>query len=249
MKYPDIENAVDPNSPSLAGRGQGGGWDHRNHHLRSSNTLTRRLHILAVWLSACLAFLSAGCARLGTPELTAQVQSIPAEHRDDLHIHLLNSPLDQLALGRLHDVAGYLRKAGFQHASYKHWVDGNALGRDLLELREKHPDARITLVGWSGGSLACWDAATVLAEHDQLVDCLIYLDSNWIKGRIEAHGHPDNIIRLVCIYNRTRQPPEGLPSATVYRVDTTNHMAVPTHDETIEAIITELTATATQSRF
>lgn len=207
------------------------------------------MHVPALWLLGLLALATAGCARIGTPALTADVQAVPAEQRQALHIYLLNSPLDQLAMGRLHDVAGYLRKAGFEHASYRHWVDGKALGREILSLREDQPEARVALIGWSGGSLACWDAATVLAEHSQVVDCVIYLDSNWIKGRIEAHGHPDNIIRLVCIYRRNNPPPKGLPGATVYRIDTANHMAVPAHAATIEALVAELTATATQSKF
>ena len=195
-----------------------------------------------------MALLFAGCASIGSAELTHRVSVLDQELRDNVHVYLINSPLDQFAMGRLGDVAGYLRKAGFANSSYRHWSSGGSLAKDLLELRERNPDARIALIGWSGGSLVCWDAATELAEHEQVVDCVMYLDSNWIKGRIEERGHPDNIIRLVLIYRQINEPPAGLPAARVYRIPTNNHMSIPAHDETIDALVDELIATATQSR-
>lgn len=208
--------------------------------------MRRMFHVV---IAALASLPLAGCASIGTPELTQRVRAVPDELRDNVHVYLINSPLDQLHVGRLGDVAKYLRQAGFEHASYRHWADGRSLARDLLTLRSQQPDARIALIGWSGGSLTCWDAATILSENQQIVDCIVYLDSNWIKNRLRDRGHPDNVVRLVCIYNEVRDPPEGLTAATVYRVQTTNHLSMPAHPQTVEALVEELIATATQPRF
>lgn len=204
--------------------------------------------ILAIICVVGFSYFGGGCAGIGSPELTNRVAALEPELRDNVYIYFINSPLDQFAMGRLGDVAKFLREAGFKNSTYRHWAGGSSLADDVLELRAENPDARIALVGWSGGSLVCWDAATVLNEHQQVVDCVIYLDSNWIKGRIEERGHPDNIVRLVLIYRQNIEPPAGLPAAKVYRIPTNNHMAIPAHEETMKAIVAEIIATATQSR-
>ncbi len=204
---------------------------------------------LALLITVTFICASSGCAAIGNEQLTARVQSVPADQREDMHVYFINSPLDQLHFGRLGDVTKYVREAGFEHASYKHWAEGKSLAREVLRLRENNPYARIAFVAWSGGSLTVWDAATELSNHDEIVDCIVYLDSNWIKGRLKDRGHPDNVVRIVCIYNESREPPQGLPAATVYRVPTKNHMAVPAHPDAVEALVNELIATATQSRF
>lgn len=212
---------------------------------RFSPSAPRRLG--GSFLLFLIVFATCGCASLGTPELTNRVAALDQPTRDNVHVYLINSPLDQLAIGRLGDVAKYLRKAGFENSHYWHWATGAALTDKLLEIRAANPNARIALVGWSGGSLAVWDAATALEEQQQIVDMAVYLDSNWIKGRIEDRGHPNNIIRLVLIYRQNNDPPD-LPAAKIYRIPPTNHMAIPAEPETIEALVDELIATATQTR-
>jgi len=69
-------------------------------------------------------------------------------------------------------------------------------------IRHRNSNARIALIGWSGASLWTWDALTELNQSDEMVDLIVYPDSNWIKTRVAREGHPANFGRAVLIYRR-----------------------------------------------
>lgn len=179
--------------------------------------------------------INAGCATLFTPELRESVETVPASQRVAVHIWLINSPIDPLHLGQLGRLASALEEAGFS-THYQHFPGAESL-IDAIETERAAPGITIMLVGWSGGSLTAWDAASALDEQGQRVDAVVYLDSNWIKTRINERGHPDNVDHLLLVYRANNPVPEGLPTARVARIPTGNHLAIPTRPGTIEAII------------
>jgi hypothetical protein len=107
-------------------------------------------------------------------------------------------------------------------------------------MRREDDGTRIALVAWSGASLWVWDGLTELDETGERVDLIVYLDSNWIKKRVIEQGHPENFGRAVLIYRSDNPPVEGVPRSVVRLANTTNHLAVAAHPDTIQALSEEL---------
>ena len=190
---------------------------------------------------ACLMIVmqAGGCVSLRDPALAARVDAIPAAQRDLVHVWLINSPIDPLCVGGLPALGGALRDAGFSNVHFHLVPDAQGLASEVRHCVKNRPGAKIALVGWSGGSLAVWDATAELAGDSQTINLIAYLDSNWIVGRVNDRGHPANFKRLLLIYRHDNTPP-SIDRAEIVRAGTGNHMAIPTRHETIEALIAAL---------
>jgi len=177
---------------------------------------------------------------LGTGSTSSRIGQLPMVARDSLYPFFINSPLDIPQLGRLSQVASFFQDTGFRHSTLLVRTSGDKLAGRILDLRQRDPDARIALVGWSGASLWIWDALRLLQESDTRVDLIVYLDSNWIKKRVSDRGHPDNLDRAVLIYRRDNPPVAGVPNSAIRRAETSNHLAVAVHSDTIRILEEEL---------
>lgn len=184
--------------------------------------------------------VAAGCATVGGSTPDSDIETLPVEAKDRVHVIFINSPLDVLQIGRLAGVASYFRSKGFQNSSFHYLSSGSKLAVEVRDLRREDDGARIALVAWSGASLWVWDALKELDETGERVDLIVYLDSNWIKKRVSNEGHPDNFNRAVLIYRSDNPPVEGVPKSVIRRVETTNHLAVAAHPDTIETLSEEL---------
>jgi hypothetical protein len=189
--------------------------------------------------------LVAGCASLKNPELAARLDAIPSAQREGVHVWLVNSPIDPLCLGGLPGLSGALREAGFPNVHFHLIPDAQGLASEIRHCLANRAGSRIALVGWSGGSLAVWDATTSLARDDVTIDLIAYLDSNWIVDRVNERDQPANFQRLLLIYRHNNTPPV-IDRAEVVRAATGNHMAIPNRRETIEALIAALADLASQ---
>lgn len=198
------------------------------------------ISVLAVvlWASGCASSLGS---------VQTRIDAVPEPARSRVHVRLVNSPLDPLRLTRLDGTAARLRRAGFADAKFVAIGNGERLAEDIRHLRGEDPGAAIVLVGWSGGSLACWDALTILDESDERIDAVAYLDSAWIKGRILERGHPTNVDHLLLIYRQNHEPPDVPVNTRVVRIPTINHLAVATHADTLEALA-DLLVTCAEAR-
>jgi len=184
--------------------------------------------------------VAAGCATVGGSTPDSDIETLPVESKDRVHVIFINSPLDVLQIGRLAGVASYFRSKGFQNSSFHYLSSGPKLAGEIRGLRREDDGARIALVAWSGASLWVWDALKELDETGERVDLIVYLDSNWIKKRVSNEGHPDNFDRAVLIYRSDNPPVEGVPNSVIRRVETTNHLAVAAHPDTVQALGEEL---------
>ena len=200
------------------------------------------LGVLFVWIA-----FPAGCAMRIEPRLLTEVQALSASQRDRVRLYFLNSPIDPLHLGRLPQLRDAITAAGFTHSRYVAVADGARLARAVRRVHQEDPAARIVLIAWSGASLAAWDAAADLAENGITVDRIAYLDSNWIKTRIRKRGHPANVGRVILVYRRNNPPPGGVTDAVLHVIPTSDHLGVPAHARTAEALIEELIELASSS--
>lgn len=185
-----------------------------------------------------------GCATSAPPALRALGDQLSDAERDRIHVIFVNSPIDPLRFGGVSSLVARLRSAGFANSDFRAWASGSALAREVRRLRADDADANVMLVGWSGGSLWVWDALNELESEHIRVDRIVYMDSNWIKGRVEERGHPDNAGRALLIYRSNNPPVTGVPRASSVVVPTTSHLAVPGHEATAEAIVRELLSLA-----
>ena len=195
---------------------------------------------IPVFFLTALLLVAAGCATVGGSKPDSHIETLPAEAKDSVHVIFVNSPLDILQVGRLAGVASYFRSRGFEHSSFQYLSSGSKLAGEVRDLRREDDGARIALVAWSGASLWVWDALKELDETGERVDLIVYLDSNWIKKRVSNEGHPDNFDRAVLIYRSDNLPVEGVPNSVIRRAETTNHLAVAAHPDTIETLGEEL---------
>ena len=195
------------------------------------------VRLLPLWLLTV-----AGCASVGNTDLTAHVQSIPANWRQHVYPFFLNSPNDPLRVTSFSSVSDYARDAGFANARYySGFSSGEGLARDIRKIRQADPAARICLIGWSGASTFAFDAAKILAPENVVIDSVIYLDSQWIiDRRLNQQEHPQNIAHALLLYRVGHEPPVGVPHAQVFLIPTTEHLAVATHPDTVEYILREL---------
>ena len=195
---------------------------------------------IPVLLLTVILLVAAGCATVGGSTSDSQIETLPVEAKDRVHVIFVNSPLDVLQIGRLAGVASYFRSRGFQHSSFHYFSSGPKLAGEVRDLRREDDGARIALVAWSGASLWVWDALMELDETGERIDIIVYLDSNWIKKRVADEGHPDNFDRAVLIYRSDNPPVEGVPKSVIRRVETTNHLAVAAHPDTVQTLSEEL---------
>jgi len=178
--------------------------------------------------------VAAGCATVGGSTPDSDIETLPVESKDRVHVIFINSPLDVLQIGRLAGVASYFRSKGFQNSSFHYLSSGPKLAGEVRDLRREDDGTRIALVAWSGASLWVWDALKELDGTGERGDLIVYLDSNWIKKRVADEGHPDNFDRAVLIYRSDNPPVEGVPNSVIRQAETINHLAVAAHPDTIQ---------------
>ena len=182
----------------------------------------------------------AGCATPVEPGAVRAAAAVPAARREAVAVWLVNSPLDPLGVTGLAELARGVEEAGFA-VSLLPRASGAGLAR---RVREAQDAGRVcALLAWSGASLWVHDALVELAAEGRSVALVVYLDSNWIKGRIASAGHPGNAERVALIYCESNAFPE-IAGAVRYAVAEWNHLAVPRRRATATAVVRELTRVA-----
>lgn len=169
-----------------------------------------------------------------------EAQAVPIERRERIAVWLINSPLDPLGVTGLSDLARGIEKAGFEVDTMP-YASGTVVAKRVRNAKFEGQDA--ALIAWSGASLSVHDALSQLEREGERVALVIYLDSCWIKGRIEEAGHSDNAERVVLIYRKNNAFPE-IEGAERYAVKEWNHLAMPRRKEVATAVVRELTRLA-----
>ena len=160
--------------------------DRKRHWARHLAALASKSgEICGLGLLALL-LVAAGCATVGGSTPASDIERLPVEAKDRVHVIFVNSPLDVLQIGRLAGVASYFRSRGFQHSGFQYLSSGPKLAGEVRDLHLEDDGARIALVAWSGASLWVWDALKELDETGERVNLIVYLDSNWIKKRVAS---------------------------------------------------------------
>ncbi len=159
-----------------------------------------------------------------------------------VYVIIIDSPVDPLRIGRLNQLAGVIRSAGFSNVEFFHpWVKGRShhLTNRVLEIRRRCPEARVVLIGWSMGTIWAGHAARSLASQGVSIDSFINMDSK-LYGPTSSGGYPANIHRTLLLYRKIANVPDGVPRSYVVRVNELMHLRVPSNTKAQNAILNEL---------
>lgn len=162
--------------------------------------------------------------------------------RGNVHVIFVRSPVDAADVAGLANVAESMRLAGFCNTRiFNTFHDGRAedLACRVRKIYQCHPGCRVMLVGFSSGALIARNAAKCL-EADQLcIDSLVYVDSS-VLHFVGCGDEPCNVRRHLLIYrDGTALPATCCGEATVCRIPEWNHLKVPSHECTVDALFCE----------
>lgn len=208
-----------------------------------------------------LGLLLTGCAVTPQSSIDRCLCQVPAPHKDNVHVVLVESPIDVAHMGNLPEIREHLRDLGYRNVTYYNPMamdnikrpygvepDGHAalVAAQVRCARRNNPHARVLLYGWSAGSIIVRDALEILEGCGECVDCVIYVDSRWVGPYSEGKPLPRNVRRTALIYRDPHsspwfpyEPPE-CPNAVLYRVRPMGHLSVPTHPDGLEPLMREV---------
>ena len=187
------------------------------------------------------AFAVSGCA---VPQ-SRYIEDVAARCEDcrgNMHVIFVRSPVDAADVAGLANVAESMRLAGFCNTKiFNTFHDGGArnLAGRVRKIYQCHPDCRVMLVGFSSGALIARNAAKCLEADQVCIDSLVYVDSS-VLHFVGCGDEPCNVRRHLLIYrDGTALPATCCREASVCRIPEWNHLKVPSHECTVDALFCE----------
>jgi hypothetical protein len=130
------------------------------------------------------------------PEVVKTCETAPSDGKEHVHTFIVNG-LDPLQLANLNGMTGYLRNLGFPQTHYEPLLGYRSTMRQVREIHQNDPDAKIVLVGYSLGAQVVRRLANDLEKENINVDRLVYLGGDFI-GNTQA-SRPSNVGKVVNI--------------------------------------------------
>jgi hypothetical protein len=206
---------------------------------------------LAAWaLGAVLAAAGAGCSlplysvHPVPPDLAQTCADIALCSRDHVYIFFMQG-LDPLDHANLEGVKKYVQELGFHQAWFGFAYHAPHFKKEILRLRDKDPQARFVLVGFSYGCNVVRDMTHSLGKKDVHIDLLIYVDGKFLGN--DPANQPDNADRLINIVASKQIANKcDMPGVENVSVPEKWHYGTPTYPATLLILVRELAALAGQ---
>lgn len=178
-------------------------------------------------------------------------EEAPADGREHVHTFIVNG-LDPLQLGNLNGMTGYLRRLGFPQTHFEPMLGYRATKRQIREIRQNDPDAKIVLVGYSLGAGVVRRLANDLQKEGIAVDRVVYLGGDFIPN--SEGSRPSNVARVVNIRGHGSMftgydllfKGADIDNAQNVRLDS-RHFLLPSREQTMDTLATELVSLAQDS--
>jgi hypothetical protein len=199
-------------------------------------TITRNL---AALLAITLMGLASGCVTVHDSHLDGRLAAKQAQC-PDLCIIFVESIIDIGQWGKLPEIADYFACCGVNSVYFDPCVEG-CTAQDLADrIRyEKCRNRRVMVVGWSASVLVCLDALEILADDGVCIDTFFVMDMPGINVWKGSDPQPSNVRRVVWCKSTCSPEPRGFDCLVLHEVDTCNHLQVPGHPTTINALFCE----------
>jgi hypothetical protein len=158
--------------------------------------------------------------------------------------------VDPANLGNFYGLSQFVKAHGYPQTHFGQLCHGNYYLKVIRQLHELDPQARIVLVGFSGGAYVVRNMANTLKSEGIPVDLLAYIGGDMIYNN--DHSQPHNVCRILNITGHGFCLTGG---DLFFRGDTleramnvyipVNHFSLPSHHDTIEALMQGLAEVAT----
>ncbi len=171
-------------------------------------------------------------------------RQLPLAAKQHVYLFFLNG-IDPLEFGNLSELRDFCRDLGFARSWYGQFYHRWYFQRVIEEIRERDPEARLVIIGFSAGALAARDLAQALNRQSIPVELLVYLGGATLTN--VPRNRPENVRRLIHI--RANDPVfrgwaiEGADNVICQDVW---HFGTPTHGETRRRIAAALAEIAGQ---
>lgn len=182
--------------------------------------------------------MSSGCITVHDSHLDGCLAARQS-HGSRVCIIFVESVIDVGQWGKLPEIADYFACCGVHSVYYDPYVEGctaEALADRIRYERCRH--RKVILVGWSASTILCLEALEVLADQGVCIDTLFVMDLPGVNVWRCGQNEPSNVRRIVWCKSVCSPDPNCL-DCIVHEVDTCNHLQLPGHPTTINALFCE----------
>jgi hypothetical protein len=170
--------------------------------------------------------------------LQALCAAVPPGCREHIHVFFING-CDPFGYGDLSGLCDCVKGLGFKQAKYGQMYNSSAFGQDIRQIKMTDPNAYVAVVGYSLGARCAWNLTQGLQKEGLTIDLLVYIAPAAMGSGPSTR--PDNALRIVNITGWSA-------SWSTDRMDDraenhhlgTGHFSVPTHSETVQAVVNAL---------
>ncbi len=183
--------------------------------------------------------------------LREQARAIPQEMKERVHFFLING-LDPLYSANLNGLAAYCRSIGFTNTACYHMPSRWKVQREIETIRQRDPQARIILLGYSFGANLARSIVNDMQAENAFIDCLIYVGGDTIFNTPQSR--PQNVGMILNITGHGAVfvgkdlfiNGEDIDGAVNRRLDI-HHFGIIAHHDTINLIGQELISQASSA--
>jgi hypothetical protein len=162
------------------------------------------------------------------------------------HVYIFGiNGLNPMCLGNFNGMLSYVRKNGFEKTQFGQMYTCSGYANLIRQIRQRDPDAKIVLIGFSLGANSVRTVANHLNKDGTKVDLLIYLVGDFIYNTPDSF--PPNVCKVVnvrakglvlcggdLLFNG-----EDIDRAVNHKLDC-RHILVPSRRETLKLVMEEL---------
>jgi len=181
-------------------------------------------------------------------QLLAESQSLPGCAHDHVHVFLVNG-VDPAHLCNLRGLGEFIQELGYHNVHFCQMWDCGRFEKEIRQIRSEDPQARIAVIGFSGGVLKARSLAHALNTDGTPIDLLVYLASD-LLGNCPTN-RPENAHRVInfrawgyvflaCGFINGAD----IDGCENHSLGMVRHACVPTHPEVLEVVAHALAALA-----
>lgn len=196
---------------------------------RAADGVRRPWHVGLAVFALLLAAPSSGWSQEAADEIEFARQ-LPSEAKQHVYLFFLNG-IDPLEFGNLSGLRDFCRDLGFVKSWYGQFYHRWYFQRVIEDIRQRDPEARLAIIGFSAGALAARDLAQALNREGIAVDLLVYIGGATLTN--SPRSRPDNVRRLIHI--RANDPifrGWAIEGADNVKCKDVWHFGTPMHPET-----------------